>query len=209
MSFEVILMSVGRRIRKIRKGKKWTLEDLKSKTGLSISFLSDIEREVSNPSLKRLKIIAESLDVSVSYLLEETSPDSTENSYYIPIIYSLNNKDSLLSEENIKNYYRVNLKNKKNGEYFMIEMQDDSMEGSAIVPGSLLLIRRQEQINNGDIAAFISYNTDSNNIMIRKIYISGENLVLQPENHKYDTKIYPHSKVKILGKVISTRYDFE
>lgn len=76
-------MNVGERIKRLRKERKLTLRELSEKVDISISFLSDIENGRSNPSLERLKSIAEALDTTVSYLLGEEDnsikgqPDNT------------------------------------------------------------------------------------------------------------------------------------
>ncbi|SJZ77490.1 helix-turn-helix domain-containing protein [Selenihalanaerobacter shriftii] len=64
-------MTIGEKIKSIRKEKKLTLRELASKTDISPSFISDIENNRSNPSLNRLKDIANALNTSVSYLLGE------------------------------------------------------------------------------------------------------------------------------------------
>lgn len=63
--------NVGSKIKALRKQKNYTLKDMNSKTGISVSFLSDIENGRSNPSLDRLTDIANALGTSVSYLLGE------------------------------------------------------------------------------------------------------------------------------------------
>lgn len=70
-------MNVGQRIKALRQQHNMTLRELSQKVGISISFLSDIENGRSNPSLERLKEIAEALDTTVSYLLGEN--DTTDN----------------------------------------------------------------------------------------------------------------------------------
>ena len=64
-------MSVGDKLRALRKQNKLTLKDLSLKTNLSISFISDIENKRRNPSIDNLKILANTLNVSVSELLDE------------------------------------------------------------------------------------------------------------------------------------------
>jgi transcriptional regulator with XRE-family HTH domain len=63
-------VTVGKTIRTIRKKKGLKLRELSARTGISISFLSDIENGRSNPSVKRLKSIAEGLGTTLKYLLE-------------------------------------------------------------------------------------------------------------------------------------------
>lgn len=64
-------MKIGERIRNFRQKKKFTLRELSQATGLSISFLSDIENGRRLPSLENLSKIAKALDVSISYLIEK------------------------------------------------------------------------------------------------------------------------------------------
>lgn len=60
-----------RNIRTVRKQQKMTLAQVAEVTGLSISFLSDLERGRTNPSLSTLKRLAACYGVQVAYLLEE------------------------------------------------------------------------------------------------------------------------------------------
>lgn len=51
-------VTLGTRIRQLRKANGWTLADVAARTGLSVSFLSDIERGRTDPSLNTLDKIA-------------------------------------------------------------------------------------------------------------------------------------------------------
>lgn len=62
---------VGKKIRKIRKQKGLTLVKLAARCGLSPSFLSQVEREVSSLSIISFDAICEALDVSIDKLLEK------------------------------------------------------------------------------------------------------------------------------------------
>jgi transcriptional regulator with XRE-family HTH domain len=63
-------MTIGKTIKNVRKKKGLKLRELSERTGISISFLSDIENGRSNPSVKRLKRIADGLGTTLKYLLE-------------------------------------------------------------------------------------------------------------------------------------------
>jgi repressor LexA len=199
-------MCVGRRIRKARKSKDWTLEDLKKKTGMSISFLSDIERGVSNPSLKRLKQIARALNVSISYLLNEHDPSKTIT---VPEIYSIRQENNLWAESNVKEYHFVEKEKVNNGLYFFIRARDDSMLGSGILPGSLVLVRKQSEIRNGDIAIILLKGKENTDFIFRKIFKTEGQWLLQPDNSRYETLIIPKEDLKVAGKVISLVHNFE
>ena len=62
--------TLGTHIREIRKSQKLKLKDLSEKSGLSISYLSDTERDVVNPSLKTLQAIAKALDLSLPEIVD-------------------------------------------------------------------------------------------------------------------------------------------
>ena len=56
------------RIREIRKAKNKTLAEISSEIGISVAYLSDIERGNRHGSDRTLKMIADALGVSVSDL---------------------------------------------------------------------------------------------------------------------------------------------
>jgi transcriptional regulator with XRE-family HTH domain len=63
--------SLGQNLRALRKAKALTLAQLGEKAGLSASYLSQLERGVTMPSLPRLTSIAEALGVEVRYFFEK------------------------------------------------------------------------------------------------------------------------------------------
>ena len=63
---------LGRRIRHLRRARDLALKDVAERSGFSISFLSQIERGRSSPSVRVLVRIANALGVSMSDLFEET-----------------------------------------------------------------------------------------------------------------------------------------
>ena len=65
------MSSLGEKVRAERKRQKISLQVLAEKVDVSASFLSQLENNKNSPSLTTLKKIADCLDVTVSYLLEE------------------------------------------------------------------------------------------------------------------------------------------
>ncbi len=62
--------SIGERIKTLRTEQGMTLAELGEKTNLSISYLSQIERDKTSPSLITLEAIARSLNTGLRYLFE-------------------------------------------------------------------------------------------------------------------------------------------
>jgi transcriptional regulator with XRE-family HTH domain len=78
--------TVGDRVKEIREAKKWTQDQLATKSGVSKGFLSDIENNKRNPSSEYVLKIANALGASIDYLLrgDEPLPVSRREPIVIP-----------------------------------------------------------------------------------------------------------------------------
>lgn len=72
-------MSIGKRIKYLRKSNKFTQVELAKKANISRSYLADIENDRYNASVDTLKSIANNLNVNLSDILEESTNSSEEN----------------------------------------------------------------------------------------------------------------------------------
>jgi transcriptional regulator with XRE-family HTH domain len=66
---EIFQESLGSIIRKARKARRMVLQDVADKAELSISFLSQVERDLLSPSVSALKRIADVLDIPAGSLM--------------------------------------------------------------------------------------------------------------------------------------------
>jgi transcriptional regulator with XRE-family HTH domain len=62
-------MDLSKKMRKLRKEQRLTLNGLSAKSGLSCTYLSQIERDLCNPSIGALKRIADALNTSIISLM--------------------------------------------------------------------------------------------------------------------------------------------
>ncbi len=86
---------IGSRLSSLRKRMKMTLDELASKSGVSKSILSEIERDMSNPTVATVSRIAKALDQNLSDFfskIEMDKPSTIESSKEIP---SITSKDGL------------------------------------------------------------------------------------------------------------------
>lgn len=104
-------MSFGERLKKIREKRGLSTRELAKIIGnISASYISDIENNRHEPSLKKLRMIARGLNVDMSYLLDlyqkskdeeqiQNDPDKRE-------IYSMIAREELTNEDikDIKNF---------------------------------------------------------------------------------------------------------
>jgi transcriptional regulator with XRE-family HTH domain len=66
--------SLGDRIRMSRLNRRLTLGQVAEKVGVSVSALSQLERDQFNPTIATLKAIATTLDTTIGSLVAESSP---------------------------------------------------------------------------------------------------------------------------------------
>jgi transcriptional regulator with XRE-family HTH domain len=66
-----LLVSLGDRIRKLRKTRGWTQAEMAEKVGIDRSFLADVERGKRNISILNLELIAKGFKVSLSQLFSK------------------------------------------------------------------------------------------------------------------------------------------
>ncbi|MEM7169954.1 MAG: cupin domain-containing protein [Pseudomonadota bacterium] len=71
---------LGQKLRRLRKQKGLSLTDLSKATGISVGFLSQVERDKSNPSVKTLHDISRALDVNITWFFSEESEKNPERS---------------------------------------------------------------------------------------------------------------------------------
>ena len=88
-------LKIGSRLFSLRKRLKMTLDELASKSGVSKSILSEIERDMSNPTVATISRIAQALNQNLSDFfskIEVDKPSTIETSKEIP---SITSKDGL------------------------------------------------------------------------------------------------------------------
>lgn len=63
--------TLGEKIRRVRKARGLTLAQVSEKTGLSIGYLSQVERNKTSPTIDVLKAIGDVLGKSIAYFVQE------------------------------------------------------------------------------------------------------------------------------------------
>ena len=87
---------LGKRIKQIRKAARLTQEKLAEKTGLSVEYISRLERGMSQPSFKTFEALAKSLNVNAKdffdfngpILLRDKKKEAKKKKEYIDVISS-------------------------------------------------------------------------------------------------------------------------
>ena len=84
--------SIGSKIKELRTSNKYTLKDLSEKTGLSVGFLSQVERGISSIAIDSLAKIIKVFDMELSDFFERTGTNGND-----PIVRGFNLSPDLIS----------------------------------------------------------------------------------------------------------------
>ncbi|WP_146585030.1 helix-turn-helix domain-containing protein [Puniceibacterium confluentis] len=77
------LRTLGADLRALRKARRLTLIDLAAQLGRSVGWLSQVERDLSEPSVTDLRQIAATLEVPVSMLFGQARSPAEETGYIV------------------------------------------------------------------------------------------------------------------------------
>ena len=194
--------------------------NLKSKSGIH-RLISALEER---GFIKRLAHKARALEVIK--LPETASANDIYNSFSPSIIKggldeSLNQKSSDENEipvlgkiaagtpvEAIQNEVsRIPLPSniEKNGEFFGLKVQGDSMIEAGINDGDTVIVRKADTAENGKIVVAL---IDDNEAMLKRIRRKGKTVALESANRNYETKIFGPDRVKVQGILVSLYRNF-
>lgn len=121
----------------------------------------------------------------------------------IPILGKIACGEPILAEENIIGYRDLTFDHKPDGTLFLLKCQGKSME-PLIPDGSLVTIRRQLIVENGELAAIMV----GDEATIKRVKFSNDEIILLPENNTFDPIILnERNPGSIIGKVVHVDYD--
>jgi|TARA_B110000438_G_scaffold167572_1_gene160282 repressor LexA len=93
----------------------------------------------------------------------------------------------------------------KNGEYFGLKVQGDSMIEAGINEGDTVVIKKTDIADNGKIVVAL---IDDHEAMLKRIRRKGKTVALESANRNYETKIFGPDRVKVQGVLVSLYRNF-
>jgi len=94
----------------------------------------------------------------------------------------------------------------KNGEYFGLKVQGDSMIEAGINDGDTVIVKKTEAADNGKIVVAL---IDDHEAMLKRIRRKGKTVALESANKNYETKIFGPDRVKVQGILVSLYRNFQ
>ncbi|GKU81244.1 transcriptional repressor LexA [Niallia sp. NCCP-28] len=207
---------ISENIKKLMKLNGWTQIKTSEKSGISKSTLSDyincktlinpgnveklseafgVHKSEIDPSFNRSALIKMDTGTGKTPIMMQKVMSQVKD---LPIVGKISCGNGVLAFDEIEGYEPTPADWLNGGEYFYLRAKGDSMVNARIMDGDLLLIRKQNEIENGEIAAVCI----GDEAVLKKVYKSGENVILQSENPNYPPIVLDKNKnIRIIGKL--------
>lgn len=205
-------MKIGDKIRMLRKRKGLTQTELGEKLGVKTNAVSKWEcGRVEDIPMSKVKAMSVLFDVTPSFLIDDeqlpsnATPLDVQSFHRIPILGRIAAGLPLYAEQHIEGYTLTDLNG--GAEYFALRVKGDSMNAARIQEGDVLIVRRQEEVENGEVAIVMVGDDDAT---VKRFYSAGNTVTLMPQstNPQHQAQIYDlrKTKVKVLGKVVKVEF---
>ena len=167
--------------------------DLKSKSGIH-RIVSALEER---GYIKKLNNRARAIEIIKNVNLIDTESGKNKNNIIsIPILGKIAAGLPIEAISDNTNYVELPETLLKKGEYFILNVEGDSMVEAGIFDGDQAVIRKANDANNGEIVVAL---IDNNEATLKRIFKRGQQVALQPENSNYKTVIYGPDRIQIQG----------
>jgi repressor LexA len=117
----------------------------------------------------------------------------------LPLVGQIAAGGPLLAEENVEDYVDLPEKLVGPGD-FLLRVKGDSMVNAGILDGDIVVVRRQQTAQDGDVVVALAGEDEAaDEATVKTFYRENGRIRLQPENDALAPIYAPH--VQILGKV--------
>lgn len=184
--------------------------DIHNHTKIPRSTLTGYVKGTSTPNAGNIQKLADFFHVKKSEIDPRFKPAPknliriTEFAK-IPILGEIACGDPILAEENIEGYIEEAVDNLPSGKLFYLKTKGNSMTPTIPI-GSYVMIRKQPNVEDGEIAAVI-VNGDNEATLKRVKYQNGLT-ILMPDNNDYPPYIITEdNSATIIGKAVKVSFE--
>lgn len=192
--------TLSKRLRQLRQERGMTQDDLAERLQTTRSTIANWETGRTEPSIEVLQKLTKFFNVSLDYLVsgEEFKRYPVSDEWvFLPVVGEIHaGKPAFVIAESSERV-PVEKERVRGGDYFWIRVEGDSMVGAKIEPGDLVLVRRQDCVDNGDIAV-VEINDEG--AALKRVFYQNGMVVLVSENPRYPPRAVAASEVRIIGK---------
>lgn len=198
-------MNVGEYIKYLRKNMNLSQQELGDLVGVKrLAVIRWEKGETQNLKRSTIQKLSDVFNVSPSNFvfceelnLEFKNEDSAPKLKQIPILGEIACGNPILCN----NTYDFITVDKSINADFCVIAKGDSMINARIFDGDLVLVRSQQDVENGEIAVVIV----DDEATLKRVYKIGKTIELRAENPKYKPLVYSGNELKqirILGKAM-------
>lgn len=203
------------RLKELRTSKDLTQQKLAEFIGISKSSINMYERGEREPGLDLIENIADFFNVDLDYLIGKTDVPNKSFEFStlknimpiktkkIPLLGEVACGKPIIANSDYEVY--VDATTDINAD-FALKARGDSMINARIFDGDIVFIRKQPDVENGEIAAVII----DDEVTLKRVYKRSDSIMLVAENPKYEPLIYTAQdcvNINILGKAIAFQSD--
>lgn len=161
-----------------------------------IRFLDILIKEIVDNDLDPKEIICNQIILS----------KNSVSTIRVPILGYIAAGNPIFADEHIEEWMEIpNMWNLKEGEVIVLRVKGDSMIGSRIYDGDKVVVKLQSKVENGDIAV-VNVNGDEATLKRVKMAQNGQ-IILYPDNPKYEPVFVNDERARIIGKVIQVMFE--
>ncbi len=202
------MSTIGQRIKLRREELGLSQEELGKRLGYkSRSSINKIELDQRNLTQSKIKSIADALETTPSYIMgwEETTAPTTTG-IKIPVLGRVAAGIPIDAIEDVLDWEEIPQSLAATGEYFGLKIKGDSMLPD-IKNGDVVIVRRQEQVENGEIAIVLINGDEAT---AKKVKHTESGIMLIPNNPSFEPMFFSKAEiatkpVQIIGRVVELR----
>lgn len=199
------------RLIELRQAKGFTMKETAVKLGMPYTTYVSYEKGDREPNSEILIKLADFYNTTVDYILGVNDNPLHERSsgVIIPVLGYVKAGIPMTAIENIIDYEEISQEQARTGEFFGLQIKGDSME-PRITEGDVVIVRKQETVENGEIAVVLINGDDAT---VKKFYKTDAGIKLVSTNPTYDPFFFTPDEVNslpvsVIGKVVELRAKF-
>lgn len=187
-------------------------------TGIAHSTLSDWKKGRSVPKADKMKLIADYFGVDIERLVLDDidsgedffEDNTTDGSKMIPIIGEIRAGQPIITNETLLGYESADIGRADERDYFYLTVIGDSMKDCGMVEGALVLFRKQQYAEEGNIVACL---VGGECATVKRFHREKRRIYLLPENEEYDPIVlspedFESGSARILGVAVEMKIKF-
>lgn len=208
-------MTVGSRIREFRKRLGLSVDDvaekLKKNRATIYRYESDDIENLPAPILEPLAKVLQTTPAELMGWEQSAAPTSDDlpsnvfpiQTKKVPLLGTIAAGVPIYADENFDGYRECT---EDVDADFCLKIQGDSMIGARINDGDIVFVKKQPDVDNGEIAAVLIEDEAT----LKRVYKEKDSLILQAENPKYAPIVYTaesYVECRIMGKAVAFQSD--